>query len=124
MAKSGMTKHRKATSVAITALLLGLGGCNMYVIDFENKLPDGSVLAPKAEMKPPEPVDPITGSDAVAFMDSTTAQLEGCRVITRMRISHDGTFDEGDAECLGAPDESDDRSGVGARRRLEHCIIF
>ena len=95
MAKSGMTKHRKATSVAITALLLGLGGCNMYVIDFENKLPDGSVLAPKAEMTPPEPVDPIAGSDAVAFMDSTTAQLEGCRVITGMRISHDGTFDDG-----------------------------
>lgn len=95
MAKSGMTKHRKATSVAITALLLGLGGCNMYVIDFENKLPDGSVLAPKAEMKPPEPVDPIAGSDQVAFMDSTTAQLEGCRVITGMRIAHDGTFDDG-----------------------------
>ncbi|MGC6498546.1 MAG: hypothetical protein ACON4I_11670 [Candidatus Puniceispirillaceae bacterium] len=95
MAKSGMTKHRKATSIAITALLLGLGGCNMYVIDFENKLPDGSVLAPKAEMTPPEPVDPIAGSDAVAFMDSTTAQLEGCRVITGMRISHDGTFDDG-----------------------------
>ena len=67
----------------------------MYVIDFENKLPDGSVLAPKAEMTPPEPVDPIAGSDAVAFMDSTTAQLEGCRVITGMRISHDGTFDDG-----------------------------
>ena len=95
MAKSGMTKHRTIKSVAITALLLGLGGCNMYVIDFENKLPDGSVLAPKAEMTPPEPVDPIAGSDAVAFMDSTTAQLEGCRVITGMRISHDGTFDDG-----------------------------
>ena len=46
-------------------------------------------------MTPPEPVDPIAGSDAVAFMDSTTAQLEGCRVITGMRISHDGTFDDG-----------------------------
>ena len=95
MTRPGMTTHRTIKSVAITALLLALGGCNMYVIDFENKLPDGSVLAPKAEMTPPEPVDPIAGSDAVAFMDSTTAQLEGCRVITGMRISHDGTFDDG-----------------------------
>ena len=95
MTRPGMTTHRTIKSVAITALLMALGGCNMYVIDFENKLPDGSVLAPKAEMTPPEPVDPIAGSDAVAFMDSTTAQLEGCRVITGMRISHDGTFDDG-----------------------------
>ena len=95
MTRPGMTTHRTIKSVAITALLMVLGGCNMYVIDFENKLPDGSVLAPKAEMTPPEPVDPIAGSDAVAFMDSTTAQLEGCRVITGMRISHDGTFDDG-----------------------------
>ena len=95
MTRPGMTTHRTIKSVAITALLMVLGGCNMYVIDFENKLPDGSVLAPKAEMSPPEPVDPIAGSDAVAFMDSTTAQLEGCRVITGMRISHDGTFDDG-----------------------------
>ena len=90
-----MAMHITAKTAAILALLLGLGGCNMYVIDFENKLPDGSVLAPKAEAPPPEPVDPIEGSDAIAFMDSTTAQLEGCRVITGMRISHDGSFDDG-----------------------------
>ena len=28
-------------------------------------------------------------------MDSTTAQLEGCRVITSMRLSHNGLFEEG-----------------------------
>ncbi len=90
-----MTMHIKAKTAAIIALLLGFGGCNMYVIDFENKLPNGSVLAPKAEASPPQPLDPIEGSDAVAFMDSTTAQLEGCRIITGMRISHDGSFDDG-----------------------------
>jgi len=95
MAKPGMTTFRTVTMVTTAAFLLGLGGCNMYVIDFENKLPDGSVLAPKAEMTPPPPVEPIEGSNAIAFMDSTTAQLEGCRVITGMRLSHDGTFDDG-----------------------------
>jgi len=90
-----MTRGRTMKTFAIASLLLGLGGCNMYVIDFENKLPDGTVLAPKVETLPPEPVDPIEGSDAVAFMDSTTAQPEGCRVITGMRISHDGTFEDG-----------------------------
>ena len=92
-----MTKFRTMTTVAICALLLGLGGCNMYVIDFENKLPDGSVLAPKAEipLEPPKPLEPLEGSQDVAFMDSTTAQLEGCRVITGMRLSHNGSFDDG-----------------------------
>ena len=89
-------KQRRASRIAATILLLlGIGGCNMYVIDFENKLPDGTVLEPQADAPPPEPVRPIDGSDAVAFMDSTTAQLEGCRIITGMRISHAGSFDDG-----------------------------
>jgi len=82
----------------ITGVLLALGGCNMYVIDFENKLPDGSVLAPKTSMPaapPPPPPTPLAGSEDVAFMDSTTAQLEGCRVITGVRLVHDGTFEDG-----------------------------
>ena len=28
-------------------------------------------------------------------MDSTTAQLEGCRVITGIRLLHDGVFEDG-----------------------------
>ena len=90
-----MTHTRTMTKVAILTALLGLGACNMYVIDFENKLPDGTVLAPKAEAPPPPPPTPLEGSADIAFMDSTTAQLEGCRVITGMRISYDGTFDDG-----------------------------
>ena len=43
------------TIIAASALCLGLGACNMYVIDFENKLPDGSVLAPKVDTPPPPP---------------------------------------------------------------------
>ncbi|MEC7210863.1 MAG: hypothetical protein VXW17_01875 [Pseudomonadota bacterium] len=93
-----MRQRKILTSLAICTLLTSLGACNMYVIDFENKLPNGTVLAPKAEIPPPpppEPVEPIEGSLEVAFMDSTTAQLEGCRVITGMRILHDGSFDDG-----------------------------
>ena len=90
-----MTHTRTMTTVGMLTALLGLGACNMYVIDFENKLPDGTVLAPKAEAPPPPPPTPLEGSADIAFMDSTTAQLEGCRVITGMRISYDGTFDDG-----------------------------
>ena len=80
------------------AALLMLGGCNMYVIDFENRLPDGAVLAPKPvepPAPPPPPPTPLEGSADIAFMDSTTAQLEGCRIITGIRLVHDGVFEDG-----------------------------
>ena len=83
------------TIIAVSSLCLGLGACNMYVIDFENKLPNGSVLAPKVDTPPPPPPEPAEGSEKVAFMDSTTAQLDGCRVITGMRLSHNGPFEDG-----------------------------
>lgn len=92
-----MQHRRPLMTFAFCALLISLGGCNMYVIDFENKLPNGSVLAPKADTQPspPEPVEPVEGSGDVAFMDSTTAQLSGCRVITTLRVLHNGSFDDG-----------------------------
>ena len=91
-------KHRMPLmTFAFCALLISLGGCNMYVIDFENKLPNGSVLAPKMDTPPapPAPVEPAEGSADVAFMDSTTAQLSGCRVITSLHVLHNGSFDDG-----------------------------
>ena len=90
-----MNWSKGITIIAASSLCLGLGACNMYVIDFENKLPDGSVLAPKADTPPPPPPEPVEGSERVAFMDSTTAQLDGCRVITGMRLSHNGPFEDG-----------------------------
>ena len=90
-----MNWSRSITIIAVSSLCLWLGACNMYVIDFENKLPNGSVLAPKVDMPPPPPPEPVEGSDQVAFMDSTTAQLDGCRVITGMRLSHNGPFEDG-----------------------------
>ena len=88
-----MNWNKSVTIIAASSLCLGIGACNMYVIDFENKLPDGSVLAPKADTPPPP--EPVEGSEQVAFMDSTTAQLDGCRVITGMRLSHNGPFEDG-----------------------------
>ena len=90
-----MTWGKSITIIAASALCLGLGACNMYVIDFENKLPDGSVLAPKVDTPPPPPPEPLEGSEQIAFMDGTTAQLDGCRVITGMRLSHSGPFEDG-----------------------------
>ena len=90
-----MNLSKSITVIATSLLCLGLGACNMYVIDFENKLPDGSVLAPKTDTPPPPPPEPVEGSEQVAFMDSTTAQLDGCRVITGMRLSHNGPFEDG-----------------------------
>ena len=72
-----------------------LSGCNMYVIDVESRLPDDAVLAPKVETPPPPPPEPMAGSENIAFMDSTTAQLQGCRIITTVNISHLGKFDDG-----------------------------
>ena len=72
-----------------------LSGCNMYVIDVENRLPDDAVLAPKVETQPPPPPEPMAGSENIAFMDSTTAQLRGCRVITTVNMLHLGNFDDG-----------------------------
>ena len=90
-----MTWGKSITIIAASSLCLGLGACNMYVIDFENKLPDGSVLAPKMDTPPPPPPEPLEGSEQIAFMDGTTAQLDGCRVITGMRLSHSGPFEDG-----------------------------
>ena len=90
-----MNWSKSITIIAASSLCLGLGACNMYVIDFENKLPNGSVLEPKEDTPPPPPPEPVEGSEQVAFMDSTTAQLDGCRVITGMRLSHNGPFEDG-----------------------------
>ena len=90
--RSMMTRPKMLTAGIVLAML---AGCNMYVIDFENRLPDGSVLAPKVDTPPPPPPEPLAGSERIAFMDSTSAQLQGCRVITTVNMSHLGSFEDG-----------------------------
>ena len=92
--------HNRLTKLGSAGiiLLVTLTGCNMYVVDFENRLPDGAVLQPKVTTPPPPPPappEPLEGSKEIAFMDSTTAQLEGCRVITNVNLSHKGKFSDG-----------------------------
>ncbi len=88
--------QKKSVMMAAAGLVLALlAGCNMYVIDFENRLPDGAVLAPRVDTPPPPTPEPLAGSEDIAFMDSTTAQLQGCRVITTISMMHVGSFDEG-----------------------------
>ena len=90
-----MAPKSVATTILTCALVAMLVGCKSYVIDFEGKLPDGTVLAPKLTAPPLEPPVPLEGSTDVAFMDSTTAQLEGCRVITNIRLAYQGDFEDG-----------------------------
>ena len=95
-----MNWSKGITIIAASSLCVGLGACNMYVIDCENKLPNGSVLAPKVDTPPPPPPEPVEGSEQVAFIVSTTGQLDGCRVITGMRLSHSGPFEDGLVKLL------------------------
>ena len=90
-----MAPKSVATTILTCALVAMLVGCKSYVIDFEGKLPDGTVLAPKPTSLPPQPPAPLDGSADVAFMDSTTAQLEGCRIITSIRLAYQGQFEDG-----------------------------
>ena len=90
-----MAKTPMKTTIFACALIFAFTGCKSYVIDFDGKLPDGTVLAPRPTAAPPTPPTPLEGSVDVAFMDSTTAQLEGCRVITNIRLAYQGQFEDG-----------------------------
>ncbi|GIS12051.1 MAG: hypothetical protein CM15mP115_12020 [Alphaproteobacteria bacterium] len=96
----------KGMIIAASSLCLGLGACNMYVIDFENKHPTDRFS--RRRPIPPHPTagtceTPPRGNEHIAFMDSTTAQLDGCRVITGIRLSHNGPFEDGPVNCAIQP---------------------
>ena len=77
-----------------TGLLLGLSACELYVVDNANQLPP-QPLQPVLTAEPTPPPKPLPGSELVVFMDSTTAQLAGCRAISNIRFSHHGSYNEG-----------------------------
>ena len=54
-----------------------------------------SAEATVSEAPPPPPPKPVAGSDLIGFMDKTTAQLEGCRFLSVMRLTHRGNFEDG-----------------------------
>ena len=47
-----MAPKSMATTILTCALVAMLAGCKSYVIDFEGKLPDGTVMAPKPTAPP------------------------------------------------------------------------
>jgi len=77
-----------------TGLLLGLYACEFYVVDNANQLPP-QPLQPILTAEPTPPPEPLPGSELVVFMDSTTAQLAGCRAISNIRFSHHGSYNDG-----------------------------
>ena len=93
-----MTGSRKITKrlarAAATGFLLGLSACELYVVDHAGQLPPQPVQ-PIVSAEPTPPPEPLPGSDQVVFMDSTTAQLAGCRAISSIRFSHKGSFADG-----------------------------
>ena len=87
-----------------TSLLLswaGLaGGCQLMVLDDPAKLAElvpqaADIMAPPPPPPPPEPPLPLPGSDQVSFVDPVSAQLNGCREVTRLKLSYQGVFEDG-----------------------------
>ena len=93
MKVSQKIKKRWALTTA-TGFMLGLSACELYVADHAGQLPLQPV-EPKVQAEPTPPPEPLQGSDQVVFMDSTSAQLAGCRAISTIRFSHKGSFNDG-----------------------------
>ena len=82
----------RATLMAAAGMWLGLSACELYVVDHASQLPPKVVQPALSTERKPEP---LPGSDLVVFMDSTTAQLAGCRAISNIRFSHNGSYGDG-----------------------------
>ena len=87
-------------ALAIISLVTLLSACNLYVVDSSAPALTASQMtksADSAEAKaPPPPMPkPVAGSEQIAFMDKTTAHLEGCRFLSMMRLTHQGNFEDG-----------------------------
>ncbi len=87
-----------------TSLLLSLaglaGGCQLMVLDDPAKLAElvpqaAEIMTPPPPPAPPEPPLPLAGSEQVSFMDPVSAQLNGCREISRLKLSYSGAFEDG-----------------------------
>jgi hypothetical protein len=90
-------------ALPIISLVMFLSACNLYLV--ENSASDltASTMNKSAEATvseappppPPPPPKPVAGSDLIGFMDKTTAQLDGCRFLSVMRLTHRGNFEDG-----------------------------
>ena len=73
------------------AVMAGLGACEFYIVPNQTQM-QPAVSAP---VVPPAPPTPLPNSENIVFMDSTTAQLEGCRSLSSLRFTHTGKFADG-----------------------------
>ncbi|WP_438996231.1 hypothetical protein [Candidatus Puniceispirillum sp.] len=87
-------------ALAIISLVTLLSACNLYVVDSSAPVLTTSQMTKSADsteaITPPPPLPkPVAGSEQIAFMDKTTAHLEGCRFLSMMRLTHRGNFEDG-----------------------------
>ena len=90
-------------ALLIISLVMFLSACNLYLAeksasDLTASTINKSAEATVSEAAPPPPSPPpkpLAGSDLIGFMDKTTAQLEGCRFLSVMRLTHRGNFEDG-----------------------------
>ena len=87
-------------ALPIIGLITLLSACNLYVVDGNAPALTASQMteradSPEAIAPPPPPPKPVAGSEQIAFMDKTTAHLEGCRFLSVMRLTHRGDFEDG-----------------------------
>ena len=86
-------------ALAIISLVTLLSACNLYVVDSNAPALTTSQMTKSVDsteaMAPPPPPKPVAGSEQIAFMDKTTAHLEGCRFLSMMRLTHRGNFEDG-----------------------------
>lgn len=75
-----------------------LAGCQLVVVEGPKPVTSAAVLAAMEAENTPEPYVPpvpLEGSEIITFMDPTTAQIGGCRALTTITITHDGSFADG-----------------------------
>lgn len=96
--------NRKLLSqLATLGVALLLGACDFYLVNpqtqMQNAAQNTSQQDTQAEqaapVEPPAPPTPLPGSSDIVFMDSTTAQLDGCRALSTVRFMHNGKFSDG-----------------------------
>ncbi len=79
---------------AAMGLLLMLSSCGFYLVDNPSHIPP-QPMQPVVSAEPTPPPAPLPGSELIVFMDSTTAQLAGCRAISNINLSHNGSYADG-----------------------------
>lgn len=73
------------------AVMAGLGGCDFYIVPNQNQVQP----VVSAAVVPPAAPTPLPNSEHIVFMDSTTAQLDGCRSLSSLKFTHNGNFADG-----------------------------